>query len=139
MAGTTSEERGGGMPSELEYPKALSVAEREEASKKLVGMPAGLAQQLLDELTASISANVIRASPLAYLRGLIARAREGTFTPEGALWIADRRQKRDAIDAATSSKVIRDCNHPPLAVDMENPSIKKLLALQRWAHEQKGE
>jgi hypothetical protein len=53
--------------SDLEYPKALSAAEREEAGKKLAGLPADLAQQL-DELAASIRAKVIQATPLAYLR-----------------------------------------------------------------------
>ena len=36
--------------------------------------------------------NVIQTTPLAYLRGLITRARAGTFTPEGALQIADHRK-----------------------------------------------
>ena len=75
-------------------PSALSAAEREEAGRKLAGIPAGLAQQLLDELAASIGTNVIQKTPLAYLRGLIARARAGTFTPEGALRIAEQRRQR---------------------------------------------
>jgi hypothetical protein len=50
----------------------------------VTGISTDLAQQLLDELAASIVANVIQTTPLAYLRGLITRARTGTFTPEGA-------------------------------------------------------
>jgi hypothetical protein len=92
---------GGGEFSELEYPKTLSAAEREEARKKLAGIPAGLSQQLLDELAASVGSNIIKATPLAYLRGLITRARAGTFTPEGALRIANHRQQRAKVDAAT--------------------------------------
>ena len=65
------------------------MAEREEAGKRLAGIPAVLAQQLLDELAARIAANVIQTTPLAYLRGLTTRARAGTFTPEGALLIAE--------------------------------------------------
>ena len=61
---------GSGELFELEYPGALSVAEREEAGKRLAGIPADLAQQLLDELAARIAANVIQTTPLAYLRGL---------------------------------------------------------------------
>ena len=138
VAGPISPECGGGEAPELKYPKTLSVAEREAAGKKLVGIPTDLAQQLLDELAASMSANVIQASPLAYLRGLIARARDGTFTPEGALRIADRRQRRDEVDAATSSKALRDRDYPPSPADMDNPLIKKLLALQKTAHEKTG-
>jgi hypothetical protein len=69
----SSVESCGGELSDLEYPKTLSAAEREEAGKKLAGLPADLAQQLLDELAARIRANVIQTTPLAYLRGLITR------------------------------------------------------------------
>lgn len=62
---------------------ALSAAERGEAGKKLAGLPADRAQQLLDELAARIRAKVIQTTPLAYPRGLITRARAGAFTPEG--------------------------------------------------------
>jgi hypothetical protein len=93
-------ESGGGSLSEPDYLKALSRAEREEARKKLARIRADVAQQLLDELAAGMGANVIRTVPLAYLRGLIARAAEGRFTPEGALRIADRRNRRAAVDAS---------------------------------------
>lgn len=92
-------ESSGGELSDIEYPNAMSVTEQEEARKKLASIPAGLAQQLLDELAASIRANVIQTTPLAYLRGLITRARAGTFTPEGALQIAEHRKRRSVVDA----------------------------------------
>jgi len=97
VAATKSVECGSGELSGLEYPKTLSAAEQEEARKKLAGIPAGLSQQLLDELAASIGANIIQSTPLAYLRGLITRARAGTFTPEGALRIANHRQQRARV------------------------------------------
>ena len=129
---------GGGELSDLEYPKTLSAAEQEEARKKLAGIPAGLSQQLLDELAASIRSNVIKATPLAYLRGLITRARAGTFTPDGALRIANHRQQRDKVDAATRRRdsMIRD--YPPTEVDPDNPLVKKLVDIQSRLIEKKG-
>ena len=79
----SSVESCGGELSDLEYPKSVTAAERGKAGKKLAGLPADRAQQLLDELAARIRAKVIQTTPLAYLRGLITRARAGAFTPEG--------------------------------------------------------
>jgi hypothetical protein len=122
---------GGGEFSELEYPKTLSAAEREEARKKLAGIPAGLSQQLLDELAASIGANVIQSTPLAYLRGLIMRARAGTFTPEGALRIADQRKCRAEVDSAIRYSEDSGSDYSPAAVDPDNPLLRKMLDIQR--------
>jgi len=121
---------GAGKLSELEYPKALSVAEREAARQKLAGLPDDLAQQLLDELAASIRANVIQTTPLAYLRGLIARVRAGTFTPEGALRIADMRVRRAKVDAAIRRSESSGCDYSPAAVDVDDPLIKRLREIQ---------
>jgi hypothetical protein len=129
----------GGELSELEYPKTLSAAEQEEARKKLTGIPAGLSQQLLDELSASIGANVIQSTPLAYLRGLITRASEGTFTPEGALQIADQRKCRAEINTAIRRNEDRGSDYLPAAVDAENPLVKKLLGIQRRLQEKDHE
>ena len=128
---------GGGVLSELEYPKALSAAEQEEARKKLAGIPAGLSQQLLDELAASIGSNIIKATPLAYLRGLITRARAGTFTPEGALRIANHRQQRARVDATIRGSDIMACDHPPAEVDPDNPLVRKLVDIQNRLNEKK--
>ena len=128
-------ESGDGELSELEYPKAMSMAERDEARKKLAGIPASLAQQLLDELAASIGANVIQTTSLAYLRGLITRVRAGTFTPEGALQIADHCKRRAGIDAAMKRNKALGFDYPPPADDSDNPLIKKLLDIQHKSQE----
>jgi hypothetical protein len=130
-----SVESGGGPLSEPDYPKALSPAEREEARKKLARIPADVAQQLLDELAASMGANVIRTTPLAYLRGLIARAEEGRFTPEGALRIADRRNRRAAVDAALCRNETGRRGDPSLVVDADEPLIRRLLDMQSKSQE----
>jgi hypothetical protein len=126
---------GGGELFELEYPRALSASEREEAGRKLAGIPADTAQQLLDELAARIAANGIQATPLAYLRGLITRARAGTFTPEGALRVAEHRKCRAEVDAAVRRNEARYHDCPPVAVDTDNPLIKKLLRMQSRSRE----
>ena len=127
---TRSTGSGAGELSELEYPKTLSVAEQEAARQKLAGLPDDLAQQLLDELAASIRANVIQTTPLAYLRGLITRARAGTYKPEGALRIADMRVRRARVDAAIKHSETSGCDYPPAAVDVDDPLIKRLREIQ---------
>ena len=128
---------GSGELFELEYPGALSVAEREEAGKRLAGIPADLAQQLLDELAARIAANVIQTTPLAYLRGLATRARAGTFTPEGALQIAEHRRWRAEVDAAMQRHDTTRCDYPPAVVDPDNPLVKKLFDIHSQLQEKK--
>ena len=115
------------------------MAEREEAGKKLAGFPADLAQQLLDELAARIRAKVIKATPLAYLRGLITRSRAGTFTPEGALQIAAHRQRRIEVQAVVRRDNTRRDDYPSATVDPENPLINKLLGIQGRLQEKKRE
>ena len=57
------------------------------------------AQVLLDELAGRLQANGVRASPVAYLRGLIARAQAGTFLPElGPRIASERSQRQKAAD-----------------------------------------
>ncbi len=135
---TEAGDSGGGELSGLVFPRTLSATEREEAGRKLAGLPAGLAQQLLDELAASIGTNVIQKTPLAYLRGLIARARVGTFTPEGALRVAEQRRQRAKVDAAMARDDSARSDYPPAAVDPENPLVRKLHNIQNRYREKKG-
>jgi hypothetical protein len=112
-------EWGSGNPSNLEYPKGLVNAERERARRHLEDVPDGLAQQLLDELPAHVAAGAIRVSPLAYLRGLVKRARAGQFEPEAGLQVAENRRRRAHAEAAKhrAETAGRDflANHPPIA------------------------
>ena len=132
-----SVESGSGETIDLIYPNTLSAKEREEAGKKLIGIPAELAQQLLDELAACIGTNVIRKTPLAYLRGLIARARAGTFTPEGALRIVEQRRQRAEVDAALQRSE-PPCDGPQQTeIDPDNPLVRRLLDIQSRLQEKK--
>ena len=129
--------RGGGDLFDLEYPSALSATEREEAGNKLAGIPVSLAQELLDELTSSMKGNVIQSTPLAYLRGLIKRARDGTFTPEGALQVAGHRKRRAEVEAAMRRNEDWGRDYPPAAADAENPLVKKMLDIQKRSQEKR--
>ena len=96
----TAADRGGGNLSTLEFPKGLVSAEREKVRHYLKHLSVDLAQQLLDELAAHMRAGTIRVSTLAYLRGLVKRARAGEFEPEAGLKVADKRSRRAHAEAA---------------------------------------
>lgn len=137
MADTVARDCSGGDLSGLVYPRALTAAEQEEASRKLAGLPVALAQQLLDELAASIRNNVIQKTPLAYLRGLVSRARAGTYTPEGALRVAEQRRQRAKVDTATRRRDSMDRDYPLAEVDPDNPLVKRLVNMQNRMNERR--
>ena len=64
------------------------------AARVLLRPCADQAQALLDELAGRLQAHSVRGSPVAYLRGLIARAQAGTFIAELGLSIATERRQR---------------------------------------------
>ena len=83
-------------------------------------LDAPLDQQVLDEWAAIIAAGDIRASPLGCLRTLIERAREGRFTPERGLRIAQVRQAKSRAKA-------RVAKLPELApVDPDSPLVRRV-------------
>ena len=88
-----SDSRGG----ELSFPEALQPEER-AAARLLVERCGDQAQALLDELSARMQTHAVR-TPIAYLRGLVARASAGTFVPEAGLRVAvaRRRRKEEAV------------------------------------------
>lgn len=136
VAASEPMECGGGDLSDLEYPKGLSAAERKEAARKLADVPSGLAQQLLDELAAGILADSIRATPLAYLRGLIKRAQNGSFTPEAGLRIVEQRKHRTRIEAARRSSEEAACKR--LTADtpiLDSRLARKIAAIRRRSQE----
>ena len=90
--------RGGGRG--LSFPKSLSQQELVAAKRKLDELPPVLAQQLIDELAGHLQANTIRGSPLAYLRGLVNRAKAGQFTPEVGVAVAEARERRQRTNRA---------------------------------------
>ena len=130
----TTADRGSGNPSNLEYPKGLVVAEREQAQQYLEDHTVDLAQQILDELAAHMAAGTIRVSPLAYLRGLVRRARAGEFETESGLRLAENRRRRAHAEAAKrrAEAVGRDflAAHPPI---VQGPLVERLVAIRNRA------
>ncbi len=136
VAASEPMECGGRNLSDLEYPKGLSATERKEAARKLAGVPSGLAQQLLDELAAGIRADSIRATPLAYLRGLIKRAQNGSFTPETGLRIAEQRKHQIRIEAARRSSEEAACERLTADTPIQDSRLaRKIAAIRRRSQE----
>ena len=117
--------------STLEYPKGLSASERTEALKRLAGLSADLAQQLLDELAGRMDAGLIKVAPLAYLRGLIRKARAGEFTPEMALRVAETRWRRQQTEATLQRlETVRNVPPPSDPSTIDNPLMQRLAAIR---------
>lgn len=124
----------------LNYPIGLSSSERAEAQKRLANLPAGLAQQLLDELAGRMEAGAIQIAPLAYLRGLIMKAHAGEFTPEVAPRVAERRNRRRQAEAALQRlDAVRNESPPPDTFLADNPLIQRLAAIRNKARRRNGD
>ncbi len=117
------QQRGG----ELIFPESLQPEER-AAALLLIERCGDQAQALLDELTARMQANAIRTTPIAYLRGLVARASAGTFEPAAGLRItaARRRHQEDALERQQ-----RDLEAQRLAAERASPEYLAKMATRR--------
>ncbi|RMD69287.1 MAG: hypothetical protein D6819_07365 [Gammaproteobacteria bacterium] len=81
-------------PYPLHWPD-LPEAERRAGQAHIEACPEELRQPVLDELAGLMQGGRIRAGPLAVLRGLVKRAREGTFEPELGMAVARAREARE--------------------------------------------
>ena len=87
----------------LIFPEKLSPAQQLAVATLLSLIPAPYAQQILDELAGKMLCFEVY-NPVGFLRALVRHWREGTFTPELALEVAQRRtdrRRRDRIRVAT--------------------------------------
>lgn len=116
--------RGGG---DLFIPQQLLPEER-AAARALVQCCADQAQALLDELSARLQANAVRTSPLAYLRGMVNRARTGQFIPELGLRVAAARSKNHH-DLVLRQE--RDAESQRLAAERATPEYQAKVAARR--------
>jgi hypothetical protein len=129
---------------ELVYPDGLTAAERVEAEKLLEGLFTDLAQHVLDELAGRLEAKSIRTAPLSYLRGLVSRARQGTFTPEIALRIAEQRRRRRQTEAALRHDEVCRKEAVQQAASLtsparDNPLARRMVAIgERVSRRAKG-
>ncbi len=82
-----------------------------------------------------MAAGAIQVAPLACLRGLVGRARQGRFTPELALCVSDQRRRRQQAEAALRRVEAAPVTARP-AVD--SPLVVRLEAIWRRSSRGKG-
>jgi hypothetical protein len=91
---TTTVVASGGGAKDLIFPDGLLDSERKLAGQLVAELSMALQQPVLDELAGLMKAGKIRAVPLACLRGIVAKAKAGKFTPDRALRVAQARWER---------------------------------------------
>ncbi len=112
---------------DLIYPDQLLPEER-TAAACLLRHRGDEAQMLLDELSGRLQARSVRISPVAYLRGLVARADGGTFIPELGPRVAAARRRREearALRQQDAAEVQR------LAAERATPEYQAKIAARR--------
>jgi hypothetical protein len=103
--GGIRKEEEGGKERALIFPEKLNVREKAEALKLLGQVEDPPAQEILDVLTAAIQAGEVRKSPLAVLRGLVSRFKDGSFDPTPGLHLATARERQRHFEAQTQQQV----------------------------------
>jgi hypothetical protein len=109
---------------DLIFPRQL-LPEEQAAARLLVERCGNEAQALLDELSGRLQANAVHTSPIAYLRGLIKRARAGTFLPELGLQVAAARRHRQEELALRER---REAEEKRLAAERATPQYQARVA-----------
>jgi hypothetical protein len=100
---TTTLRSGAGEGQDLHWPAGTPARDKATMKEMLRRSHAnGSAQVLIDELAGATEKGAVRNGP-AYLRGLIARFEQGTFSPERANAVADRRDRAARIAQAQRS------------------------------------
>ena len=129
-----AEERGGEIT--LSFPNTLTAAERRVAIARLSKFPAPLAQEILDELNGRLARGEVKTSALAYLNGLIARAREGRF--EASPEMKKRHVPRLNREADSQE---REAQRPPAPVYphvAQNPLCQRVVRIQASVAQRRG-
>ncbi len=120
-------EAGGGGGGDLIFPDRMSPQER-AAARMLLCPCVDQSQELLDELAGRLKAHGVRGSPVAYLRGLIARAMAGTFIAELGLSIAAERRNRQLADEQRSAREAQERREAALR---DTPEYQARIQAQR--------
>lgn len=116
-----------GRSADLIFPAQLLPEERVAATALVKGC-GDVAQQLLDELAARLNANSVRTSPIAYLRGMVERARTGQFNPELGLQIAAARRRKHEDSLLREA---REAEERRFAARRSTPEYQATLAARR--------
>lgn len=111
---TTVVESSGGAecPKELIFPDGLLDTERDLAGRLVADLGTALRQPVLDELAGLMKAGKVREVPLACLRGIVAKAKTGAFTPDRALRVAQARRERRRSEEALERARARQPDFP---------------------------
>jgi hypothetical protein len=88
--------------SDLCFPKASSLAQRQALAQQLIGLSVGSAQQVLDELAGRMEATGVR-NAVGYCARLVERLKRGEFQLEAGIAVARKRQA-DLRDECTQSE-----------------------------------
>jgi len=82
----------------LVFPKCFT-PDQQAVARRMLAPLNGQAQDLLDEIAGREAIHPIK-NPLAYLRGLVQRAKAGNFTPEAGVAVAEARRRHEALQRA---------------------------------------
>jgi hypothetical protein len=117
--------------SNLSLPDSLSTQEKRYTLEAVSEFPLELAQQLIDELDGIIRCGKVRETPLDCLRGIVANARIGSFTPNRGIAIADDRRRRRQTEEA----ILRAKNNIPEPISnlKSDPIIERISKLAERA------
>lgn len=99
-----------------------------QAARLLLRHCGDQAQCLLDELAGRLQMRAVRGSPVAYLRGLVARAAAGSFVPELGPRVAAERVRRQK-DAVLHRE--REAEEQRLAAERATPEYQAKALAQR--------
>jgi len=126
---TTTRQSGCSSNLDLVYPKDLLKEEQIQAGKLLQELSSILAQQILDEWAGIIAANAIHTSKLGCLRGLINRAKEGTFTPEKGVSVTAIRKRQHQVEQSQKDIKHEELRKPLPTPDPDNPLTQRIAAI----------
>jgi hypothetical protein len=127
-------ERGGEIT--LIFPNTLTAAERRVAIARLSKFPAPLAQEILDELNGRLARGEVKTSALAYLNGLISRAREGSF--EASAELKKLRAPRARRAAGSPEPEIQRPPAPVYPDVAQNPLCQWVMRIQASAGQRRN-
>jgi hypothetical protein len=117
----------GGGGGDLIFPEQMLPDER-QAARLLLRGSGDAAQSLLDELAGRLQMRSVRSSPVAYLRGLIARAAAGSFVPEMGPRVAAARARQQS-DVA--QRLAHESEEKRLAAERDTPEGQARVLAQR--------
>ena len=118
----------------LAYPDRLLAHELVVATELVSIFSHTCAQEILDEWNGIIHAGKIRSSRIGCLRGLAARAQNGTFSIELGIAVATARERRKQVNARLAEAVVL----PPPPASWANSALnKKLIGVMQYAKTRK--